>query len=574
MRFLKIAAVICPLLFAGCQSYYIQDTLTQRNETVRLKSSLANPYGVNQLIQHEKAGLPEYQLTLTMTGAGWDRIIFPWDAIEPEFSETQKGQWEYTNSLLDRAHQLGLKVLPVLSRTPSWATVEIARCNDFARKPNIVHWRRFVARTVAKYPEIQFWQLWETPDNFDTFEGIPNDYVELLKAGYLSARQANPDCIILMGSMSNPNWLDTALGFGAGRYCDIIALHLTATVSNFGITGADAQVEKDGTAEYETGTEIKTLHLRSATSDEDEILSAVLGQLDELLAVLERHKINKPVWITSIGDFAAPAHAQARLLTKLHAGARARSVHGIFWHEFVSSVDGNVASGLLFPDVTRRPAADAYAAATAMLANTQFTRNISEPEGVKAYEFTGYDRVVTVAWAQEDETLLKLPLSYRGIFNHLGQPRLLLQEEKDNSEITIGREPIYIISDIVPVEPPAQPHDLHEKLQQAAQRTCVHPGCNFQPACFEVRQQTFGFLKRSKAAVDFVNGANGSTISPACGKRHRIRQTRPPAGCRCKSVKQCRTPPDNITAAFYFIREVNLPILQVIDNLVSLTDAR
>jgi len=444
MRPSHCLAIVAVLLLVGCEQQIVKDKLSGRSRTVKLRSSTVNPFGVERLAAHEQAGGKPYLVQLGLAGVSWDREIFRWDQIQPRLNQWNWAEADRIAGWVDKA---GVQLLPVLDRCASWARIDPINVvdNPQTQPPNPVHWANYVRQMVGRYKQpIHFWQIWDRPDDPRRFEGTPEDYVRMLRVAYLEARKADPDCIILMGSVTDPAWLDLALGFGAANYCDIIAVDLAPSSPP-----AAEQQEADAA---ENGS---SLHMASGdTFDEEAELSRALGRVRAFQGVLKRHKVSKPLWVTGAGGVAAPARAQASFLVKLYVSALAGGVDAVFWSTFVSEKDGAVGAGLLYPDLTPRLAAEAYGALADLLADTTARRAVENDDNtLKIFEFEGLDQSVMVVWGRPD-SVVELPTVYTQVLDMCGRPRSLSEEEEKTNSITLRGDPIFITT---PIDQPPTP---------------------------------------------------------------------------------------------------------------------
>ena len=140
-------------------------------------------------------------------GVGWERIIFDWSQHQPTGPEdwhtlNVDDRWLKLAALCDR------QVVAILKNTPAWATDGIAGPGvprGLDRSPDDPGnlWASFVYRTVSYYASrgVVHFILWNEPDiDPETygheFSGSLEDYFQLLKAGYLAAKRANPAAVI------------------------------------------------------------------------------------------------------------------------------------------------------------------------------------------------------------------------------------------------------------------------------------------------------------------------------------------------------------------------------------------
>lgn len=200
-------------------------------------------------------------------GARWDRFDFRWNAIE-----TAPGVYDFSGheAILARYTALGIpmEVVGILGSPALWA----ADCPAVIQKtpqallmghprndpmgwrpclpkglylswddPNNL-WARYVETVVGHFSgQVDTWELWNEPDLTSYWLGTPQDYVQLLKVGYLAAKRANPNATILFGGLAywgNPAFYRQALDLLAAdpqaaahnSYFDVMSLHLYSNV--------------------------------------------------------------------------------------------------------------------------------------------------------------------------------------------------------------------------------------------------------------------------------------------------------------------------------------------------------
>jgi hypothetical protein len=129
-------------------------------------------------------------------GAGYTRVIFRWDLIQPG----GLGDWKPANvpdPFIEAELAAGREVVAVLIGTPAWA----AAGGDGSRKsvPDMSYWEQFVRRMAQQYQgRIQHWIVWNEPDVWDvdhpggTWAGTEEDYYRLLKTAYVAIKDVDP----------------------------------------------------------------------------------------------------------------------------------------------------------------------------------------------------------------------------------------------------------------------------------------------------------------------------------------------------------------------------------------------
>jgi len=182
-------------------------------------------------------------------GVAWERVRFHWAEIQAGGEESWD-DGEFTDEVL--AHELaaGRQVVGLLIGLPDWANE-----NGIPRGLHLPHtdpgntWATFVRKTVGRYAgRIDHWILWNEPDVWDanhpghTWNGSVQDFFQLTRAGYVTAKESNPNAIIHLAAVTH--WWDAAYGrelyfrrfletlvadhnaAGNNYYFDVATLHL------------------------------------------------------------------------------------------------------------------------------------------------------------------------------------------------------------------------------------------------------------------------------------------------------------------------------------------------------------
>lgn len=146
--------------------------------------------------------------------AGWERIVIPWDAVQPQ-GPTDFSQLGLTmpNDRLQAEVQRGAHVSAVLQFTPTWAQSNPAvGQRSVPRNLNLPfddpnnYWGQFVYQTVKHYAgQIDEWILWNEPEfrpgdpgagGSYTWAGTDEEFAQLMRVGYLAAKKANPQAVV------------------------------------------------------------------------------------------------------------------------------------------------------------------------------------------------------------------------------------------------------------------------------------------------------------------------------------------------------------------------------------------
>ncbi|MFQ5615845.1 MAG: hypothetical protein ACE5GO_05225, partial [Anaerolineales bacterium] len=255
------------------------------------------------------------------------------------------------------------------------------------------------------------------------------DYAGMLKTVYPKIKAANPEAQVLVGGLLldcdpvNPpagknctpsKYLEGILQNGGGSYFDGVSFHAydfyNSTYNTYGSPNWNS-----GRWANETDGELKP------------VLIAKVSYLKNLLnsyGASNKFLINTEVALLCGGGSDPPGGAgcesdptspyellKAYYISQAYAAAIAEGLLGNIWY----SPTGWRNSGLLNPDLSTRPAYDAYALARSTLKNATLLRTITEyhdPNNVFGYEFSIDGRRIWVVWVLDGSSqTIALPAS-------------------------------------------------------------------------------------------------------------------------------------------------------------------
>jgi hypothetical protein len=157
-------------------------------------------------------------------GAGWERLILPWDQIQPD----QAGDFSHlgqtiTRQQIDAELSRGTHVAGLFQFTPAWAASNPADGKRAVPKnldlpfddPNN-YFGQYVYNTTKYYADqIDQWIVWNEPEfkpgdagagGSYTWLGSDEQFAQLMKVGYLAAKKANPNAVVSFPGTSY--WVD------------------------------------------------------------------------------------------------------------------------------------------------------------------------------------------------------------------------------------------------------------------------------------------------------------------------------------------------------------------------------
>jgi hypothetical protein len=174
------------------------------------------------------AHLPSDRDCALMEKAGirWARVDLTWDVVEPRQGQYR---WDLIDHVVENASGHGVKLLGVLGYCPDWASCDGTR---YSPPANPAEWAGFVDTITSRYKDcIEYWTLWNEPNNDRFFHGTMDDYLfKVLLPGVSAARIGNPNCKIVGPDLAHlsaahwDTWLDYLL-MRAGGYFDVIGHH-------------------------------------------------------------------------------------------------------------------------------------------------------------------------------------------------------------------------------------------------------------------------------------------------------------------------------------------------------------
>jgi len=222
-------------------------------------------------------------------GAGWERIIFDWSQHQPNGPD----DWHTLNvddRWLKAASLCGREVVALLKNTPAWATdgipmAGVPRGLTLPIDDPQNYWAAFVHRAVDYYASrgVTRFIIWNEPDVEEEvygheFSGDLEDYFQLLKVAYLSAKRANPAARIHLAGTTY--WHD--VNEGRAPYFERLL---------------DRILEDSEAAANDYYFDVMSLHLYFRTETVTRIVNEMRGNL-------RRHGMDKPIWINEMN--AAP----------------------------------------------------------------------------------------------------------------------------------------------------------------------------------------------------------------------------------------------------------------------------
>lgn len=222
------------------------------------------PFGVNTFFEQEvqEAKIRASMQLIHDAGFKFIRQEFPWEDIEPtrqgEFWDNKfnHSTWDKYDRIVKLAREYDLEIIARLDHPPNWTRHDGAARGNFAPPDDYAAYGAFVRAVVSRYKDqIKFYQLWNEPNIYPEWgEQDVNaaDYARLLKIGYTSAKEADPNAVIISAGLaqtletgprnvSDLIFLQQMYDAGAKDYFDILA------VMNYGLFTGPGDHRADAT---------------------------------------------------------------------------------------------------------------------------------------------------------------------------------------------------------------------------------------------------------------------------------------------------------------------------------------
>ncbi|MBW3625848.1 MAG: beta-galactosidase, partial [Armatimonadetes bacterium] len=253
-------------------------------------------------------------------------------------AEPKKGtyEWDRFDRLSSEAQAHGLHLLPVIGNSPAWAKGPGEAAGTAPAAPTFPRdYADYVEAAVARYArENRAWELWDAPTVMGpTWKKPAQEYRDLLRTAYASAKKANPSALLL-GSGGNPAFLQDVV-FAPG-------------------------------AEASSALDALSAHIHATGAPEEEFYSQA-----EFTALLGRKYNKDRIWLTNHETQPMEPQTRAQYVPRTYVLAALAGATNLNWSP---AVGGD--AGLYGPGFTPTPAAVSYAVTARHLEDTLFVRDL------------------------------------------------------------------------------------------------------------------------------------------------------------------------------------------------------
>lgn len=352
--------------------------------------------------------------TARMLGVKWLRTHPP-DGTKWFIVEREKGTFSFFDAPFKLAREKGFHLLGMLATSPRWASSAPAdkrseSVGGFRSYPakDDRDWRAYVHQTVAHYKgTIDHWEVWNEPDTqFFRIPGKPGfgsgkpaAYSALLKSAWTTAKEANPEAIVIGGSaVKTPlsKWTGEILDAGAINHLDILSYH-----QYFG-ERPGSRLSKSIASEV---ADLRWLMTGQGAGEARPIWNTEGGILFTETKYRNIHEVTR--------DFALPADEGPVYLVRNYVRLLASGVEKLFFYHLFAShqSDRREGAGFFEWDGSPRPLAVAYAVLTNMLEGCTFSGYKADNSELTHAVFASEHKKVSVLWRNTKETGRSNPLA-------------------------------------------------------------------------------------------------------------------------------------------------------------------
>lgn len=155
----------------------------------------------------------------TAIGAGWTRVTFEWNQIQPAGPDSWV-EYPVPDAALDAEVAAGRELVGLLVTAPGWAWAQFGGKNvpaglDLPISDPDNLWATFVRQMVARHrSRIKHWIIWNEPDiwgtDFQSWGGTVEEFARLTEVAYRVAKEVNPAAVIHLPAVTH--WWDANYG--------------------------------------------------------------------------------------------------------------------------------------------------------------------------------------------------------------------------------------------------------------------------------------------------------------------------------------------------------------------------
>lgn len=249
-------------------------------------------------------------------------------------------------------------------------------------------WEVYIRETVAKFPYVTHWEVWNEPPNF-THDKTPDSYAAIVARAYDVIKTIDPGLQVgLAAKSTHLNYMAQTIHAGARNKFDYITLH-----------------------PYEVLDLVKTGY--------DALYMNIAHGTRKMLQEFNPEKVSVPIRFTEVGTELedplngedAQAH-QAGVLVKAMTMSLAQGIEKVYWFEPMDTE--GLTLGLLESQSTPRKALQAFENLVHLIGDYPVYLGWHRPQqGAMQLFFRNKEQVVSISWADSD-TSFRLAIGEKG----------------------------------------------------------------------------------------------------------------------------------------------------------------
>ena len=358
-----------------------------------------SPFGLNLQMEARSWSVPEMRAAVRFCAAAgirWSREEFHWHHLMPTRG---RFRWRRMDSAVDLTLQHGISIMGIVAYwagpwdnatgpDPGWA--------DAYNPAGIRDYCRLLRACVRRYKDrVHCWQIWNEPNGrYDKrrgkdilrgfWKGTPAQYADMLRAGYETCKEEDPDCTVVGFNMAlcDLEWAEALFADGLLEYADVVSFHPYRWLQA-------PEDQADALAAHCFDRDYPTRWMSHAE------------EAQALRALISRYTTTpKPLWVTELSWHAALNHASLPELEAAQYMARGYlsllgpgGVDKLFWYDLREP-----SVGLATPALMPRYFAAAVATLSQVLEGKRFAAAYEIGPGNYAHLWRGAEQDTLALW--------------------------------------------------------------------------------------------------------------------------------------------------------------------------------
>jgi len=400
-------------------------------------------FGINTALDPAQPDVDAHLRAMQELGIKWGRQDFNWRRIEKKAGEYD---WQAPDRLVEKALAHGIQLVGCLAYEPAF--------HNPTTDAGVDGYARFAEVAAARYAgRLDYWQIWNEPNNSASWDGSAADYARLLTRAGIAIHSANREARVVGLNMAfcDVLWARQVLRQVPVSALDIVAFH----------PYRPPNAPEEPFDWWTLDQYVKTWNAGHLPTNYALVNMTFLEQTAELVKVMDELGRRKPSWITEvcwnsqIHPYGTSELRQADLAVRFHALALgSRQIDKIFWwtlrDQGVRQYDQADMVGLARFDLSPKYAYAAYGWMTRLLEGKRWLRNDAFGPDVFVVVFNDpskhEDRLV--AWSTRPVAYIRVNNTERGLTLHdvYGTRRIVEYDAVRTGSVSVplGESPIYI----------------------------------------------------------------------------------------------------------------------------------